>query len=62
LDYFQVHEYHLIVGRWRLRRDSDDHTFLNTPDDDLFQFFDTNNDHHISENEFLQKLKFENSK
>ncbi|CAF0861106.1 unnamed protein product [Rotaria sordida] len=54
----KVHEYHTIVGRWRLRRTYDEHQISNTINDDLFKFFNTNNDHHISYNKFLRRMIF----
>lgn len=54
----QVHEYHTIVGRWRLRRDYDENQYMSASNDDLFKFFDINNDHHISYMEFLQRMRF----
>ncbi|CAF3401122.1 unnamed protein product [Rotaria sp. Silwood1] len=57
----KVHEYHTILGRWRLRRnddDDDEHQVSTTSNDDIFQFFDINHDHHISYNEFLQRMMF----
>ncbi|CAF0828514.1 unnamed protein product [Rotaria sp. Silwood1] len=60
LVYPYVHEYHTILGRWRLRRndDDDEHQVSTTSNDDIFQFFDINHDHHISYNEFLQRMMF----
>ncbi len=55
--FLKVHEYHQIVDRWRLRRSNNEHSLFSTSDDDLFQFFDINNDHQISNNEFTQRLR-----
>ena len=53
----QVHEYHLILGRWRLRRSADHPSVTSDSNDDLFQFFDINKDRVISQAEFAQRLK-----
>ncbi|CAF1442787.1 unnamed protein product [Adineta steineri] len=52
----KVHEYHLIVGRWRLRRGFNEHQYLHSSNNDLFKFFDSNNDHIITKSEFNQQL------
>ncbi|CAF4324816.1 unnamed protein product, partial [Rotaria sp. Silwood2] len=54
-----VHEYHTILGRWRLRRSDDKHQVSSTSNDDLFKFFDIDNDHYISFNEFFQRMMFD---
>ena len=53
----QVHEYHLVLGRWRIRRSADQHPATSDSNDDLFRFFDINKDHVISQAEFAQRLK-----
>ncbi|CAF1062464.1 unnamed protein product [Rotaria magnacalcarata] len=54
----KVHEYHMIVGRWRLRRDHEEPDYASSSNSDLFKFFDINNDHLISSKEFSQRMRF----
>ncbi|CAF3318989.1 unnamed protein product [Rotaria socialis] len=54
----KVHEYHMIVGRWRLRRDHEQPEYDTPSNNDLFKFFDINNDHFISNKEFVQRMRF----
>ncbi|UJR21703.1 hypothetical protein I4U23_024780 [Adineta vaga] len=58
----KLHEYHSIVGRWRVRRDTNHHSYLSSSDSDLFKFFDINHDHTITKSEFDRRLNFNNEK
>lgn len=51
----------MIVGRWRAGRSIDEYESLNPSNDDLFSFFDMNNDHFISAKEFNQRMTFKMS-
>ncbi|CAF0937757.1 unnamed protein product [Rotaria sordida] len=41
----KVHEYHSILGRWRLRRELDKLSSLHTFNDDAMKYFDDNYDY-----------------
>ncbi|CAF1062022.1 unnamed protein product [Adineta steineri] len=45
----KLHEYHMILGRWRSRRN----------DDDLFRFSNNNNDHYTLNDEISRRLKLQ---
>ncbi|CAF1396204.1 unnamed protein product [Adineta ricciae] len=56
----KLHEYHSILGRWRVRRHSDEQPFLSSSNNDLFKFFDINHDHIITKSEFNRRLNSSN--
>ncbi|CAF3027559.1 unnamed protein product [Rotaria socialis] len=41
----KVHEYHSILGRWRLRRDFHKHLSTNALNDGFMKYYDNKNDH-----------------